>query len=279
MLHYSDIKMDTAEMIKLQQALSECSCIKDPTKRNFILQELSIRYPAIQVENCDYITQIGKLVRTCQNYEGALEELVLMIDKIYEKNSIQMINLNQVIQEIFSPSPIHPRLRKDSDKFVIYIPENGQSHDIPLTFSPSLDRDELSRAVRISYTWKQIHTLCELWVTEFMPVYKYINNGQVDLAKRSIENFRERCMTFSENLEGLNEEIFSFEIINYLRVIPYCIDPILETMNFTPKTPYFILGQEFAELITTMLLVALRLADRIIDAHLYSQTEEGSQIL
>jgi|688.fasta_scaffold243444_2 hypothetical protein len=279
MPHYSDIKMDTTEMVKLQQALSECSCIKDPTKRNFILQELSNIYPAIQVENCDPITQIGILIRTCQNYQGALERLILIIDEIYEQGSIPMNNVKQVIWEIFSPSPIQPRLRKDGDRFVIYIPESGQSHDIPLTFSPSLDRDELSRATQISYTWKQVHTLCELWVTDFMPVYKYINNGQVELAKTNIKNFRERCKIFSGNLESLDKEIFSFGIISYLRIIPYCIDPILETMNFPPKTPYFILGQELADLITTMLLGSLSLADRILDEHLYSQTKEGTQIL
>jgi hypothetical protein len=112
-----------------------------------------------------------------------------------------------------------------------------------------------------------------------MPVYKYINNGQVELAKTNIKNFRERCKIFSGNLESLDKEIFSFGIISYLRIIPYCIDPILETMNFPPKTPYFILGQELADLITTMLLGSLSLADRILDEHLYSQTKEGTQIL
>jgi hypothetical protein len=83
--------MDTTEMVKLQQALSECSCIKDPTKRNFILQELSNIYPAIQVENCDPITQIGILIRTCQNYQGALERLILIIDEIYGRYLVHLL--------------------------------------------------------------------------------------------------------------------------------------------------------------------------------------------
>jgi hypothetical protein len=108
-----------------------------------------------------------------------------------------------------------------------------------------------------------------------MPTYKHIMSEQVPLAKTSIQNFMPKCEKFANGLNelgSLDTTIFSFDRIESLKEIPYCIEPLLETMDYPPKTNYFILGQELAEHIINLLLEALRLADRILDSYLSPST-------
>lgn len=261
--------IERTKLNKLKTAFLEVECFRVRSKREVILAELNEDYPTILIEDPDPTTLIHKLIRKCEQYEGALPCLISIMDETYEKNSIPMTNLKQLYLEVSTPSPERPRLEKKFNQYVIHIVEIDETHYIPLKFSELTD---ILLANTIIYTWKQIHTLCEVLVTDFMPTYKHIMNEQVPLAKTSIENFKPKCGKFADGLASLDQTIFSFDRIESLKEIPYCIEPLLETMNYPPKTDYFILGQELAEHIINLLLEALRLADRILDSYLSPPT-------
>jgi hypothetical protein len=264
--------MDISQLTKLRNALLDVPCFKEEHKRKIVLDELISNYPMISIKSSDSITLAISLIKQCECYDGSFLCLISIMEALYEGQSKPLIRLQEVYMEIHNPSPDQPLLEKTLNEYVIHIVEINETRYIPLKFSELTD---ILLANTIIYTWKQIHTLCEVLVTDFMPTYKHIMNGQVPLAKTSIENFIPKCKKFADGLNelgSLDTTIFSFDRIESLKEIPYCIEPLLETMDYSPKTNYFILGQELAEHIINLLLEALRLADRILDSYLSPPT-------
>lgn len=263
--------MNFNQLIELTNALLEIPCFKENDKRKSILDELNRKHRhIICTESSDLITIARSLMRQCEEHQ-AFPDLISIMENLYEGSSDSMGKFKKVQFRIFHPSPDQPLLEKTLNGYVIHIIEVNETRYIPLQFS----EPDILLANTIIYTWKQIHTLCEVLVTDFMPTYKHIMNEQVPLAKTSIENFIPKCRKFADGLNELGRldtTIFSFDRIESLKEIPYCIEPLLETMDCPPKTNYFILGQELAECIINLLLEALRLADRILDSYLSPPT-------
>jgi hypothetical protein len=137
-------------------------------------------------------------------------------------------------------------------------------------------------------TWKEIHTQCEILVRNYIDIYKYIMDEQVDTAMKSLMEFKEECIKVLLPLNQLkisSPKIFTFEQIWHLLNIHFYIEILLETMRYKSPTlrnksnnssrgKYFELGKEFADVIHDLLFEALRLADRVLK--LYFDQEQFS---
>lgn len=157
---YSDIDLDTRKMLKLRTAFLNFSCIKNDTNLDFLIGELCGKYQEISIEKCEIPTRIGKLIRKCQDYEGALEELIDLMEALFEKESVPMKKLRETLEQIFSPPPPNPAsLLQEGDCLVICVNASDR-YLIPLKFA-ELGKDEIKGAKNLLYTWKKIHTLCE----------------------------------------------------------------------------------------------------------------------
>ncbi|NCR40006.1 MAG: hypothetical protein GPJ21_09095 [Microcystis aeruginosa W13-11] len=273
-LNFAEKKLSIAEIKLLRDALLDCHSFRDYTRRRFIVDELNQRYPSINLKSTDSDPGIFTLhlIQLCQDYDGALEYLIELIDGIFEHNSLGVQHLRMTIGNIFS-SPKVPSLIREGNSWVIRVNQTGQVINIPFVRSP-IDGDKLKEAIELPYiyTWKAIHTRCEILIRDFMSVYKYIWSERVNLVIDHLLDFRERCNIFSYDLEKLDQRIFTFEPIQYLKIIPFCIDPLLDTMSYPPKSNYFILEQEFSEFIIDALFEALRLADRILEEYIEQKT-------
>jgi hypothetical protein len=274
-MNVSQLEVKLGKSAKLRDALLKVPCFQEEYKRKNVLEGLISEYPGISITSSDIITVAINLIKQCENYEGSFTCLILIMESLYEgqyeRQSKPMRYFKQVYFEVFNPSPEQPRLKKNTYGYVIHIIETDKRIDIPLAF-PALNKDDIARASKIFYTWKQLHTLCEVLVRDFMPVYKHIMKEQTDLAQTSIKNFKINCADIFTNLNDLDQAIFSFDRMDSLKKIPHCIEPLLETMSYETTTDYFILGQELTEHIIKLLLAVLSLADRIVDFYLFHKS-------
>lgn len=259
-------RLQTIHLTSLRNAFLECDCIKDPSSRAILLSRLKEQYSAIVVEANNVNQLVLKLIIKCQNYEGSLIYLIQEMNQLFEQESTQIIKLRQTYAQIFSSPPLNARLKLEGDTLVVFNVLEDIKHYIPNQFS-EISQDKIREAKSILNTWKKVHTLCEKLVRDYMNVYKYIITEQVDIAKKNIEAFRNICREFAINLNNLDRKVFSFQQIDCLLIIPHCIDPLIETINYPPQNTYFKLGQELAERINDLLFEALRLADRILQEH------------
>jgi hypothetical protein len=245
---YSDIKLQSPQIIQLRNVFVACPCIKDSNRRRIIYEELLQLYPHISIQETDLNTWVMNLIRRCQLYPNALETLIeLMKPMVKKRESDSMEAVEKAIQRIFinTSNSISG--------------ENLQS--------PELERPEIRIAEtrNLLSTWKKIHTLCEKLVKDYIiGVYRYVVGEENLIAKENIRVFRQNCEVFDSNLGRLDQAIFFYWPIRSLRNITPCIGDLLNAMESPPNSTSFIVRKELADSIHQQLFEALSLADRVL---------------
>ncbi|NCR40007.1 MAG: hypothetical protein GPJ21_09100 [Microcystis aeruginosa W13-11] len=218
------------------------------------------QYPSINLDHNNPHVLISRIILKLQNCKGALENFIELVENESERRSPERGYLRQILREIYQ-SPSNPLLRLEADSFVIFrLDARDKKYIIPLQF-PKLEDGQLRQAMRSRDTWNIIITFCRRLYRDYMDAYKYIVSGQISLAKININELRGKCNDLANYLtsNSFDNELLSLEPISTLQFIPYCIDPLLETIDFHPNSEYFMLGQQLAEFIPNLLLEVINL--------------------
>ena len=209
-----------------------------------------------------------KLIKIWLDYPGTFE-IYIAIAEIYERTSLHLNNLIKICNEILDPRPNPCVLDKDKERheWIIRV-ESDELYRIPTSISMRLDEKDLLSVTEFRPTWKDIHTLCDNFLTNYIPVYNHIIRGNAEDALKKLQSFDGDCETFCNGLDSLtHQDVFcaEFQPIFHLRIIRNCTMPLQETISNGQGTSYFTLGQEFAEYILTQLVLqSLSMADRIL---------------
>jgi len=209
-----------------------------------------------------------KLIKIWLDYPGTFD-IYIEAAEIFDSTSQPLNNLIKICNEILDPRPNPCVLDKDKERheWIIRV-EGDELYRIPTSISMRLDEKDLLSVTEFRPTWKDIHTLCDNFLTNYIPVYNHIIRGNAEDALKKLQSFDRDCETFCNGLDSLtHQEVFcpKFEPIFHLRIIRNCTMPLQETIRNGQGTTYFALGQEFAEYILTQLVLqSLSMADRIL---------------
>lgn len=294
---YSTKNLSYPQKVELRNKLTDCQGVKKKARRDLIFQELLKSYPQLQIiqDKMPTPSLIMNLLDQLQSHEYALEKFIeiIKIEATGQDSSEEMEkkieDLETTILEIFDPVPSPPKVEKINAENQWLIRINSQEIRIPFKLSEIEDTTiKNTMTAQEMRTWKEIHTQCEILVRNYIDIYKYIMDEQVDTAMKSLMEFKEECIKVLLPLNQLkisSPRIFTFEQIRHLLNIHLYIEILLETMRYKSPTlrnksnnssrgKYFELGKEFADVIHDLLFEALRLADRVLK--LYFDQEQFS---
>ncbi|MCA2554425.1 MAG: caspase family protein [Microcystis sp. M04BS1] len=291
---YSTKNLSYPQKVELRNKLTDCQGVKKKARRDLIFQELLKSYPQLRIQDrMQTSSLIMNLLDQLQSHEYALEKFIEIIkdeangQDSTEKDKIE--DLETTILEIFDPVPSPPKVEKINAENQWLIRINSQEIRILFKLSEIADtKIKNTMTAQEMRTWKEIHTQCEILVRNYIDIYKYIMDEQVDTAMKSLMEFKEECIKVLLPLNQLkisSPKIFTFEQIWHLLNIHFYIEILLETMRYKSPTlrnksnnssrgKYFELGKEFAYVIHDLLFEALRLADRVLK--LYFDQEQFS---
>ena len=293
---YSTKNLSYSQKVELRNKLTDCQGVKKKARRDLIFQELLKSYPQLLIQDrMPTSSLIMNLLDQLQSHEYALEKFIeiIKIEATGQDSSKEMEkkieDLETTILEIFDPVPSPPKVEKINAENHWLIRINSQEIRIPFKLSEIADTTiKNTMTAQEMRTWKEIHTQCEILVRNYIDIYKYIMDEQVDTAMKSLMEFKEECIKVLLPLNQLkisSPRIFTFEQIRHLLNIHLYIEILLETMRYKSPTlrnksnnssrgKYFELGKEFADVIHDLLFEALRLADRVLK--LYFDQEQFS---
>jgi hypothetical protein len=267
MLEINDIKT-------LLNAICNCLHFQEKQKRSMVIKQfdnqcnlqLKTSLGSCNVQGDDLVSVALNLITIWGSYLGAFN-IYIDVAELHEAGSEQLKYLKINGGKIFNPCPNPCLLTRDRDEWIIKI-NDDELYRIPTSISIRLDDNNLLSATEFRPTWKNIHTLCDNFLTNYIPIYNHIISGNAKNALEKLQSFERDCEDFYTGLESLtHREVFSpeFEPIFHLKIIRNCTMPLKETISNGEGTPYFKLGQEFAHyILIKLVLQSLSMADRIL---------------
>jgi|688.fasta_scaffold237449_2 hypothetical protein len=265
-------KLSTTDLKSLRDAFIACDSIRDSQKLTILVNRLIESYPGL---NCllplsDYNIFLLRLIDTTSQYNGSLIFFITELDDLFECGSYAIQNLRATHARLYSPPPPDNARVKFQENYWVISTSISTTITIPSEF-PLIADDTILNAMQPLRTWKKVHTVCEILARNYIDVYKCILDEEVETAIYNLTRFHTICKDYLDQLIKLksnSQTVFAFEPIQNLVNVEFCIEPLIEAIRSQQNSAYFQLGKKFAYVINDLLFEALRLADRILQAHL-----------
>ena len=264
--------LSTTDLKSLRDAFSACASIRDHHRLNILVDRLIESYPGLNNLSpfTDHNSFLLNLIRKAPQYQGSLIFFITELDELFEQGSNSIEELRKIHAKLYSPPPPDNACIKFQENNWIVSTISTTTIIIPSKF-PKIEDDIILNAMQPLRTWKKVHTFCEILARNYIDVYKFILDEEVESAIKNLNEFRKICTSYSTELSQLrinSPTVFDFEPIQHFINVEFCIDPLIEAIRSKPTNEaYFQLGKEFAYAINNLLFEALRLADRILQAH------------
>jgi hypothetical protein len=262
----------------LADAISECRHIKHSDLREIFLQYLDKEASSLVgspigtflglASESKVVVISFKLVDTILSYPS-LYSIYIAVGFSLEGYSDQMRLLERMMISIFEADPNPSFLKKDPNKWDIYVDESYYI-SIPVNIDFELSSDHYIEAAKYQLMWKEIHTICDNFLSSYLPISNKIIAGNIEDIKKQPESFINICIELRNNLIRLYNQYNyqpqeNLSPLCYLTKIEHCSRAIVHTLCEKKHSPYFSLGQEFTAHVLEMVLNSLKIADRIID--------------